>query len=195
MPRRTRRESRRPAGSAAPREGGVHPGGGAVLERQKFGFVVSGSAEALEIARVRQRRAPVIGETLEVGRGERIQVLTREGHDAIVAQRIEKDVDLFRFQRLAEIDSTDPDPCAAVRQGGFAAHMRAERLLQPSVDRVTHSSWTPFASRYPNFTRWPVRADSCTASMRRMVPKDCSAGRSVGSPVDRALHKSRSSAR
>ena len=50
-----------------PREGGVHPGGGALLERQKFGFVVSGSAEALEIARVRQRRAPVIGETLEVG--------------------------------------------------------------------------------------------------------------------------------
>ena len=140
-------------------KGGVHPCRGALLERQKFGFVVPGVAETPEIARVRQRRTPVVGETLEVGGRKRIQILPREGHDAVLAQRVEKGVDLFGLQRLAEIDSTDPDAGAAVGQGGFAAHIRAERLLQLPVDHVTHSPWTlPVSQSLPAGPYEPTHA-------------------------------------
>ena len=79
--------------------------------------------------------------------GKRVQILSCQGHYAVLGQRIEKGVDLFGLQRLAEIDSVDPDSRTAVRQGGFAEHIGAEGLLQLSVDRVTHLPWTLPVSR------------------------------------------------
>ena len=124
-------------------EGGIHLGGWALRERQKFGVVHEAlEGRTLEVARMGQRRTPVVGEPLEMCERERLQRLSSQGHDAVVAQRVKQDGHLVGTQRRTQIDAVDSQPGAAGGQGTFAARVCAEGSPQLRVDGLDHSSWT-----------------------------------------------------
>ena len=123
-------------------EGGVRPRREALLEPQEFRVTFEGLAATLEIARMRQGRPPVIGESLEMGERKRAQVLSRKGQDAVLAERVEKNAHLIGPQRRAQIDPADAQARAADRQRTFTAHVRAKPMLQSFDDSLTHPSWT-----------------------------------------------------
>ena len=129
------------AGEAAqfPGEGRVDPGRRALLGGEQFGVVHEAlEGRALEVARVRKGRAPVIGESLEMRDRERLRMLPAQRHDAVLAKCVEKRVHSIGSQRRPKIDSGDPQPGAVGRQRTLASHVRAERLPQSLVDGLNH---------------------------------------------------------
>ena len=120
-------------------ERGVYPGGGAFWRRDHLDGAVASAiglrrfAAAGEIARVRDRRTPVISETLEVREGKRGEILTGDGDDSVPAQRIEQDGHLLRRQRLAQIQTGQSDSGTTAGQRAVAVGLCAEGKVQAAA--------------------------------------------------------------
>ena len=79
------------------------------------------------------RRAPVVGEALEVGQRERRQVLTSKAQDTELAKRIEQQGNLLWPEPLPQVDTHQAPTGAAGRQRSLAARLRPEQPAQLAV--------------------------------------------------------------
>ena len=93
-------------------------------------------ATAHEIARVWDRRAPVVGKALEVGERKPGQILAGNAYNPKLTQCVEQKAHLLLAQRAAQIDTREAHPSSTLGQRIFAVCINAKQRLQSLDQRL-----------------------------------------------------------